>query len=266
LLYRGNLDGIVLLAIMVSIAAVGRFDLIAGMMIAIAAALKVYPLLLVLPLLLHRCYWAVLCAAITLVMLIAPDPALWTTWLSDRISVRAEAWHPLENGSFAATGYWLAALTGRSIAAPRVVGEVCFVMLVVWAVSRNGLDAPSTTTDRARSVRQSMLLFMPLLAAVPALAYHYELVVLLPLLPWLAGRWERADPRQRFWLRWLAGGFILSQLHAIAVSRFCAWSVNSLFIPEALGWFRLPHALPGLGLLLAAVAAVALMERPQRSR
>ncbi len=81
------------------------------------------------------------------------------------------------------------------------------------------------------------------MVAVPKLAYHYEFVILLLMIPLLCDLWKTASDRtaQRL-LGVTALGIILSQSQAIAL--------------DALTGKDASHFVPGLGLFLVIVSCV----------
>lgn len=96
-------------------------------------------------------------------------------------------------------------------------------------------------------LRPELLLYIPFMAAVPKVSFHYTLVTLLALLPALSWRWTLAGPRERVLLVWISVGVGLSLFHAVALAGLS----GSLYA----------HAVPGLGLLLVLLGVTALKLR-----
>lgn len=253
LLYRGNADAFVLLACVVGLALLGERDLWAGAAIGVGAALKLYPLLLALPLLLQRRWWALAGGALVMAAAAGSD---WTNSqrFLQRMAVRGGAWHALENGSLAAACFWIERALGAAAARPRLAGELLFASLIAAAAWRT-----RTPTDDPAALRRALALWMPFCVAVPALAFAYELVMLAPLLALLASGWATRAPRLA--VAALGVGLALSQLHGVALARLLAWSqgVADHALEPGEHLYQLPHAVPAWGLLLTLLAAVALL-------
>lgn len=78
------------------------------------------------------------------------------------------------------------------------------------------------------------------MVAVPQLAYHYELVCLLPLLPVISWLWKNStSPVQKKLLIFITTGIALSQFQAIAAEKLFG-AVH-------------PHFIPGFGLFIVMI-------------
>ena len=97
---------------------------------------------------------------------------------------------------------------------------------------------PSHTTQK--EYFSSVLLYFPLMVAIPQTVYHYEFVLLIPLLPVLSFLWrDKLSTFQQFCLGLMAAGIALSQWHAIALYAI----TNNM----------LAQYIPGFGLLLVII-------------
>jgi hypothetical protein len=81
---------------------------------------------------------------------------------------------------------------------------------------------------------------LPFMVAVPKVAYHYGLVILIPMIPVLCYLWRQSHNRiQEVALIMATVGVALSQIQAVAL--------------QSLLGTILPHFVPGFGLLLTMI-------------
>jgi len=91
-----------------------------------------------------------------------------------------------------------------------------------------------------KEVCASVSMYLPFMVAVPQLTYHYELVVILPMLPVVSWLWKNAVwPAERILLTFITVGIALSQFQAVAAGKLIG-TVH-------------PHFLPGFGLFMVVV-------------
>jgi hypothetical protein len=89
----------------------------------------------------------------------------------------------------------------------------------------------------------SAFLYFPFMVAMPRVAYHYEFVILLVLLPCLDYLWENVSSRRESYvLALITLGVALTQWQAVALYRL----TNSIVF----------HSIPGIGLLLVMAGIV----------
>ncbi|MFC1805568.1 glycosyltransferase family 87 protein [Planctomycetota bacterium] len=235
---RGNIDGFVLAAMMLGVWWSRRRPIVAGLCVALAITTKVYPLLLLAPLITHRRYKVLVVTFVALVVALAVAPRQWLEFVV-RTLQRAGLFDMSENGSILCTftfigdgvrrlGLTLWPRTWRSL------GVLAYVTLFMAASYADHLkrDRRDETDETA-----STLLYFPFMVAMPQQAYHYSLVVLIPLIPAVCYYWHRQRaPRSRRILLLIAVGIALSQWQAVALSTLVGNIV--------------PHVIPGAGLLL----------------
>ncbi len=250
---RENLDGIVLLfclAAMFGVGRGGRWDYLAGACLALAAGIKVYPVLLVVPLIISR-RWKVLgaMAAAMIILIGATSPGLWGNYVMHRMIGRTEWFTLYENGSIANTIAWTLLVVQDIIHTPlwpdpgrfllNAYGVV-FLMLFLPCVV---LDAVAAWKGLGEDAVVRVLRYFPFMVAIPKIAFHYEFIVLLALLPVLVWDWQQAkDPHDRTRVLWQAVALGFSQFPAMA-------------------WFKLGCGgevmiLPGAGLLVYLLLGV----------
>jgi hypothetical protein len=247
---RGNLDGFVLLLVATGLFALDRAGGLSGLLFGLAVALKVYPILLALPLVAKGRWKAVAAMAALLFVLFELSMELWLFFLQDRVLDRGSQFRLDENGSLAATLGYVEWLLRRALGTqagtlaevgPSSLWRPTYLTLLALMVWR---DARTRSSDR-RHLCADLALYFPFMIAVPQLAYHYQLVWLLGLLPVVGWLWMSAEGRaERISLVAMTFGIALSQFPAVAMHKM----IGSV----------LPQAVPGGGLLMAMLGAVAV--------
>lgn len=242
---RGNIDALVALALFASIAMQRRHALIAGLLLAIAISLKLYPALLLLPLLFLR-QWRTLAAfAVAQIALILSAPAYWRQFLDERLRWRMEEFYTVEeNASIFNVFHFLGEALNATAAFQWLAALLYFALL-----------AAALVADMRKPLRNNhdlqirLALYVPFMLAVPRVAYAYELVLLLPLLPLLAMLWTHAQSRTATTGVIIAtAGIALAQTHIVA----WRWLLDA---PAA-------NAVAALGLFLVIVGVVVLKWSP----
>ncbi len=242
LLERENIDGWVFLFLAGGVWAslTNKRAWLSGLLFSLAIVFKIYPALVILPLILYRRKKVLLWLFLWL--------ALWgivsLPWLTEMLAAVSQRTHLLrldENGSLAALALvvWGAAselglhLSSASIARlSTLTAYVLYGVLLFPVLYADFKQGAAAFPDGSEIVA-----YFPFMVAVPSTVYHYSYIVLLALVPLLT-HWQRKRLEQRFARPFflIAVGVSLSQWQAIALARL---TQNPL-----------SHALPALGLLL----------------
>lgn len=253
---RGNIDGFVLLFLCAGVACLRKDSLWPVLFFTLAISFKIYPILIVLPLIAYR-RWKLLAAlCLALLALAALTPGAWLDFFQRLTSWRGSVFRIDENGSMANSLYYIGIFVGSCSGQAATALGVAFANAAIFVYA--ALLGMALYCDWKKPKNEAedigpenigidMLLYIPFMIAVPKISFHYALVCLLATLPALSHRWTRADGVERALLIWISCGVALSQLHAIALE-FLTGSV-------------LPHAAPGLGLFIALLGVVALKAR-----
>jgi hypothetical protein len=240
LLARGNIDGFILLLMSLGFySLVAHRDRLAGVAFGLAVSLKVYPMLVVVPLLAFRRRKPLVWMAIILVCLFLLMPGLWTEFFRERLLARTNQWRIDENGSIANTFYFIGVLFGHP-AFFAGASQLVYTMLLgtLWYLEFR------TRGNDDKDLCARIMMYLPFMVAVPSLSYQYGLVVNLAMIPMISWLWTRAAARrQQVLLLFIVCGIALSQFQAVAVAKLTG-SVA-------------PHFIPGFGLLIVMVAVVA---------
>lgn len=240
LLDRGNIDAIVILGVFACVCLIGKNDWLAGAALGFSIGLKAYPVFLLLPLVVGRRYKALLGVLLAgVIMLSVTGPEMWLEYVTGRVFERGSQFRMDENGSIAVTFVFLGKLAGH-------LGLILPENVIVWLstlylASLAGLMIYADIglprgADEPTRVAGAMM-YIPLMPAIPMLAYHYELSILLPLIPMVSYLWVREGGRASRWaLSAAVIGLSLSQMHAVALEKlFAVYYV---------------HFIPGFGLFL----------------
>ncbi|MEX2015710.1 MAG: glycosyltransferase family 87 protein [Candidatus Hydrogenedentales bacterium] len=253
---RGNIDGFVALALFAAISMTGRHATLAGLLLAVAVSLKLYPALLLLPLVVFR-QWRVLASyLVAQLVLIAVAPLYWRQFVDERLRWRMEEFYTVEeNGSIFSLFHFLGQAAEWTLQGLTVDVSVDGVFQGLAALVYIGLLAAAVAADfRAKTPVANLpfrlALYVPFMAAVPRVAYVYELVLLLPLLPILGVLWIKARST-----RMLAGAGLASAGIALAQTHIVAWRWL-LDTPAA-------NAAAALGLFMVVVGAVLVKWSPE---
>jgi len=237
---RVNIDSVVLALMMLAVWWSGRRPLASGACLGLAVATKVYPVLLVAPLLGRRRHRVLSAAAATLLVAVLVAPRLWLEF-AVRARQRVGLFETSENASivylFRVLGEalrWLGLPLGWRVW--QALAVVAYVALFLFAAYADYLKRDRRNEPEATAMA---LLYFPFMVAMPQQAYHYSLVVLLPLIPVVGWLWARGGPRARRVLLLIAVGIALSQVQAVAFSHLVGNTI--------------PHVVPGIGLMLAMV-------------
>ncbi len=243
LLERGNIDGIVLLCMCAGLSLIPKKLWLGSLLLAAAILFKLYPLLLLVSLFFSR-RW---------------KPFFWTcAWMLLLVLFTVPYWDDYFASSFHRAHYFRLDENGSLVNTIMIV--IVFVRLVILGDTGNMFDEYSSlyaavlygllvvimfyadyklsyqTTQKEKLA--DMVLYFPFMVAIPQLVYHYEFVVLIPLLPVLNFIWKDTLSRQkRYCLAVVAIGISMSQLQAIA-----------LYLMTG---NMLAHYVPGFGLMIA---------------
>jgi hypothetical protein len=249
LLDRGNIDGFAALLMCLGILLHNRSAAASGLGFALAISLKLYPALILAPLLIAR-RWRVVAATLiglAALALLSP-PALWRDFAL-RFLERADLFRSNENGSLASTFLFAAWVLrtrlnalGMNVNDRWVVDVTLFLSTAFYGLSLAVVAYADFKSGR-KDIAAMAPLYFPFMVAVPKLVYHYEFIVLLLMIPRLCAMWKSdGDARTRRILGVMALGIILSQSQAVAL--------------DALTGKDASHFLPGLGLLMVMVSCV----------
>jgi hypothetical protein len=221
----------------------------AGIFIAIAICIKVYPLLIVLPLIIGRRWRILLATGATLLLLVVSSWAQWVEYFSGRLAVRTDFLAPDENGSLYSTMGFI----GRGVQSLVSQGEPvanfqeAFIKFTPWLFlaligTKAIADSYRVAHSRPAWVPEIAVWYIPFMFTLPRTAYHYELVGMILLVPALCVLWDSGKGRgQRIALGTILLGIVMSQLHAVSLEHMFA-NINL-------------HAIPGTGLLLVLLAS-----------
>ncbi len=227
LVSRGNADGEVLLLVVLSLILMGHSEVLSGFLLALAIGIKVYPLLLLLPLLVFRRYRVVISTGIFLLVFVLLTPEQWYQYVTERLWRRSAVFVTRDNASIMSAFFFLGRLAqrilgglgvsvegldvlGKDVVAPLVYAGA----LVVAALSDYRIGRPRDQQETILRVSG----YFPFMVALPQLAIAYELIFLLALLPTVLWLWmAHTSPVARAILIVISLGIAFGQFHVIGL-------------------------------------------------
>jgi hypothetical protein len=226
LLQRGNIDGIVffLLALGVFCAAKGsdwKKDLFSGLAFSAAIHLKIYPVLIYLPILAFRRWRLAIVTTVFLGFIGMMTLSMWDDFFI-KLSLRQDLYSPRENGSLAHSlmPFIVFALRFLSVSPPagglKSIENISYVIYAILLVSVFLADVRRARFGQSRDFAVSAMMYVPFMVTIPATTFLYEFVHLMCFIPLIAWMDEQI-PWSRPYLAWLAGGVILSQTQSTAL-------------------------------------------------
>jgi hypothetical protein len=247
LLDRGNVDWLTLALVWLSLwlGYKRKQELLAGVVLGLACGIKIYPLLLLVPIVLLRRYKTGVGALLSLLCIVASRPYRWSFYIHSGLLERMGRAGIFENCSLenffeCFSRLFVPKFFGFSRAVP---GFSFGVFITIIAVIAWGINKIHKRLDD-RDTLASFLLFIPLMVAIPSMVYSYEMVHLLPLIPFYCSYWGESDKNG-----WIVAGSIgvgLSQFQSIAMGQLLDGIVRPAVI----------HGISSLGLLMVIGSGV----------
>lgn len=233
---RGNIDGIVLLFICVGIYFLNTYELLGGVFIALAICFKIYPIILVIPLLIHRRWKPVFYIGLSIIILMLLEPQLWMDFVQDRLFIRSSKFRIDENGSIANTFFYIGKLFNKE----NVFKEFSYIFYIILLSLTIFFDIKIYPSMIKEYKLINIVTYFPFMVAIPQLSYHYTLVCLLVIIPITSKLIRNSKlPVEKGIIYTIIFGIIISQFHAVAAGKI----FNSI----------LPHFIPGFGLLVVMI-------------
>lgn len=245
LLERGNIDGVVLFCMCIGLYVLPQKTWLGGLLLALASLLKLYPILILGSLLFSRRWKPFLWTCIWLAVFILLTSSYWSDYFISSYQ-RSSYFRLDENGSLANT-FMVIMIFIQLIFTGNITTlfEQSSTMITaitygLTAITLLYSDYKTSSHTTQREHFSNALLYFPLMVAIPQTVYHYEFVLLIPLLPVLSFLWkDRLSAFQQYCLVLMAVGIALSQWHAIAL--------------YAITDNMLVQYIPGFGLLLVII-------------
>ena len=240
---RGNIDGVVLLLMCLGLLMMPNRPWLGGLFLALAIHFKLYPVLLLPALFVSRRWKPLLWTSVWIVILTILVVPYWDDF-AILLSKRSNSFQLFENGSLVNTFLFVGMLMSKSFH----LGEVLWsyapsYAVIVYALLLSAILLADYKLSRDASSQQQLtnaLLYFPFMVALPKSVYHYEFVLLLPLLPVLDFLLRNAVSRSQHIVIWvITFGVALTQWQAVALYTLT---------DDILAYY-----IPGLGLLLVMI-------------
>lgn len=241
---RGNTDSLVMLLICLSLYLMRsrRREWLVGLLFTLAILIKVYPVMLALPLFFYRRWkvmlWIGFWGALGLVSFIP--------WYGDMVMTlagRSQMFRFLENGSIVSMFVFIIMILRLfglqlSISPWAVVGSaVVYALLITFLVYSDIYFGQKPEVER---FSQAAFLYFPFMVVLPKVAYQYEMIWLILLVPVLCTLWEKADDKK-------TRATLLAITIGVAMSQ---WQAGAAYY---LTYNSLAYSIPGLGVVIAMV-------------
>ena len=249
LLERGNIDGVVLLCMCAGLHFLAKKVWLSALLLAVAISLKLYPILILASLFCSRRWQPFLWTCGWLLILTLLAGSYWGDYFAASYH-RSYYFRLDENGSLAntlmITMIFLQVLfTGKITTLFEQSSSI--VAAIVYAVTVTILlysDYKTPSKARQNEYLANTVLYFPLMVAIPGTVYHYEFVLLIPLLLVLGFLWkDKLSLSKKSCLGLMAVGIALSQ-----------WQAVALYVETG---NMLAHFIPGFGLLLLIIGIFA---------
>jgi hypothetical protein len=266
LLHRGNIDGIVFLFLALSIFFASRpkgtaNDMLASLFLALACHVKIYPILMIIPLIMVRrwrlffffIFWLACFAFLTF--------GMWGSFF-DKMLVRESVFRTTENGSIVNLIFVVVSLLNYFLIKSAVLYNFIVIKWIAYVVYATCLglniyvDLKNKVWENEADFARVAVMYTPFIVSLPDTVFHYEYIHLLAFVPFLL--WGGYKTEKTGLLTYiLAFGLILSQIHAGAL----------YFLTENV----LTYYFPGIGVMLIVVSCLGIKIRygslfPSRER
>jgi hypothetical protein len=253
LLHRGNIDGVVFLLIALGLFFASRpqgsaNDLLASLFLALACHVKIYPILMIVPLIMVRrwrlffffIFWLICFAFLTF--------GMWGSFF-DKILVRESIFRMTENGSIVNSVFVAVSLLNYFLIKSAVLYNfivIKWTAYIVYAIFL-GLniyaDFKNKVWESQVDFAKLAVMYMPFMIILPDTVFHYEYIHLLAFVPFLL--WVGYKTEKMGLLMYiLTFGLIFSQLHAGALY-FLTGNI-------------LAYCFPGVGVILIMVSCLGI--------
>lgn len=249
LVQRGNIDGWVFLFLCLGLWAISRnkHEIYSGLFLALAIGFKLYPILILIPILLAR-RWRLMVSVGLWLAVMGIITLIWISDFRDLVLMRSRSIFRLdENGSLVATVahilIFLDFLGIKNAAFLIIVSPV--IASLIYGVMFGPIVYADYKLGRAGHLDvSSFILYIPFMIAIPQTVYHYSLILCFALVPLLCHLWKFSKTNlERVMLLIIAVGIAMTQWQAIATYNL----TGNL----------LSHSIPGFGLLLVMMGILA---------
>ena len=255
---RGNIDGVVLFFMCLSLCVMPRHPWLGGLFLASAIHFKLYPILLLIPLFLSGRWKSILWTSTWILVLVVITLPYWTDFVT-LLPRRSNSFQLFENGSLVNTVLFIGMVFSHFFDKDNLLWTyVPLYSAILYGLFISVLVLSDYQLSRNVSSKQwlaNALLYFPFMVALPKSVYHYEFVVLLPLVPVLDNLWKRASfPSERFVIGLIGLGLALTQWQAVALYTLTN-NVTAYYIPGF-----------GLLLVMAGISAYKFMQLKQSAQ
>ncbi len=249
LLERGNLDGIILFILAGVLVSWRKHQGVAGFLLAVATASKLYPAVLIIPLIVERRWRALAVLLASCAIFYVCLSGDWNAYFTERLFARSTFFLVGENVSLSAALHHLrnVFLSRPGDASTEGIGQIATAAAFLFFAFLGLLTyGHHRSASRSEGLQQlSRLSFLLLMTSVPAHVYPYTELVTIPLVVGLCLRWGGGEePSQR--------ALLALSVACLGLAQMQSWALRELW---SLSW----DAVPALANLVALASLAALL-------
>lgn len=258
LIDRGNIDLLILFLLTLMLVYYNTNDYLSGLFLGISILLKLYPVLLFLPLFILKKKKIIITAILLISISIILHFKLWSFYFEERLMSRILAINLFENASIFSLSILLGKFTelfGINIQhlfiSFGLVFYFVFLFINLW-YDKNFLRKLNKTGKKELIIK-----YFVFLVQLPFVVFQYEYVILFVIIPYLRYIWENIDESKRE-----NYSFVLSVL-ALAITLFPTIEfykiIDSIkFLGFSMKISKLVFVIPSLGLIVLTVCLTLL--------
>ncbi|GEM_PF-1930697 len=241
---RGNVDWLVLLLFWAGIYLLSRDkDIIAGIFMGLSVCVKVYPVIIAIPLIIHKKWKTVSGMVISFIALFLICPSLWADYFHSLfLGKRTVYFRADENVSLANTLFYIFKMTGLHFEPNSII--LCSGIL--YAIFLSILSIFMYINRSRFSVIELITLMIPFFMMIPSTAYAYEAVFILSMIPYYCVLYKD----------------IISHRYTvicIAVCVVASITQAQVIVMEKLSGSQWFHFIPSLGVFILGVTSIMII-------
>ncbi|MCB1194680.1 DUF2029 domain-containing protein [bacterium] len=215
-------------------------DIPAGLLLGMSAAIKVYPLLIAVPLVIHRKWKTVCTLFVPFAVFFLIRPEAWFDYVQFRLAERLDSFHVIENVSLANTLFYLS----RFLHIPLPRDFLLNSASILWVVLVGVLCAGIVRNRKSVSCLRHIMYLMPCMFLIPSTSYAYSLIFIVPAIPFYISQWQTLTH---------------ATLRRVYYMLFCCVAltqIQAVFLEKLFG-IQSVHFLPSFGLLGIVLCSIA---------
>lgn len=260
LIDRGNIDSLVWLLIIISIFSLEKNHFISGLFLAISISIKIYPIILLIPLICHK-KWKLLVYIVMFISVFALfSPELWKEYFNSNFLNRVDQFRVDENASL----FNLLFISGKVMmfflgidTIKNFEQYISITTIFIFFVSISLMiyyDLKQSKNATGTNITSIVLMYVPFLFLLPKLVYNYELVVIYSLMPFILSNYYKDKTNFKLYLL-VTIGIAFTQFPVVSYEKIIN-QINNLSNLNIEG--RIIYVIPPLGLVILIFSFIKL--------